>query len=82
MSDEKRVLELVPRTTSGAVEVNHDAVLLIEGVLERLKSGKSVAVAVVEVLDRSDVACAFSRSTYYHQLNSGAARLAARLAAD
>ena len=62
--------------------VNEDAVQMIEGLLERLRSGEAVAVAVVEVMKAGTVATAYSTSFSYHQLNSGAARLASRLASE
>ena len=65
-----------------SASTNSDAIALIEGTLERLRSGETVAVAVVEVLADGAVVTHYSESEYYHQLNSGAARLAARLALD
>ncbi len=63
--------------------VNQEAVDLVEGLLERLKSGHSVAVGLVEVYaDGSTVATAYSNSHTYHQMCSGCARLAARIALD
>lgn len=76
------LVKLVPKPTSNEAMVNSDAVELVEGLLERLRSGEAVAVALVEVQKGNVVATAFSKSMYYHQLNSGAARLAARLALD
>ena len=63
---------------------NADAIALIEGVAERLRSGETTSVAIVEVLRGRQVAMAWSQSAdgSYHLLNSGAARLAARLALD
>lgn len=65
-----------------AEAVNEDGVKLIEGLLERLRSGEAVAVAVVEVMKAGTVATAYSASSSYHQLNSGAARLSSRLASE
>lgn len=63
--------------------VNQDAVDLVEGLLERLKSGHSVAVGIAEVYaDGATVATAYSKSNVYHPLCSGCARLAARIALD
>ncbi len=59
---------------------NRDAIELCEEVLARLKSGEAVAVALVEVRRGGVVATAVSKSDVYHQLNSGAARLASSLA--
>lgn len=61
---------------------NGDAIDLVEGLLERLKAGECVAVALVEVKKDGCVATAYSHSDSYHFLCSGAARLAARLAID
>ena len=60
--------------------VNDDAVRLLEESLARAKSGDVIGVAIVEVRRARTVATAFSQSTSYHELNSGAARLAASLA--
>lgn len=59
---------------------NVDAIELVEGLLERLKSGDAVAVAFAEVHADGSVATAWCKSSYYHHLNSGAATLAARIA--
>ncbi|MGE0751850.1 MAG: hypothetical protein AB7F39_06685 [Variibacter sp.] len=63
-----------------SVRANMDAIKLAEEALHRLKSGRSCALAVVLVDEDGCVTAAWSRSTSYHQLNSGAARLAARIA--
>lgn len=60
--------------------VNDDAVSLIKETLERAEKGEVIAVAIVEVRKARTVATAFSKSHSYHELNSGAARLAASLA--
>lgn len=75
------VLRLVP-AVSGHPDRNDDAIQLVEGLLERLRSGEALAVAIVEVQKGGNVATAFSKGLHYHALNSGAARLAARLALD
>lgn len=74
MSEKYKVVQLAP------TNINDDAVHLIEDVLERLRRGESIAVAVVEVMKAGNVATAYCKSQSYHHLNSGAARLAARLA--
>lgn len=61
-------------------EINDDAVRLLEESLARAKSGDVIGVAVVEVRRARTVATAFSKSETYHELNSGAARLAQSLA--
>jgi hypothetical protein len=71
-------LQLVAHTSAP----NEDAIALVEGLLERLRSGESVAVAFVEVFRNRSVATAWCESESYHLLNSGAAGLAARLAMD
>jgi hypothetical protein len=61
--------------------INAEAIELVEGLLSRLRSGESTAVAFVEVLKGRVVATAFANDGQsYHTLNSGAARLAARFA--
>lgn len=77
MSGEPRLSVIVD------LEVNTEAVDLIERMLERVRSGEVVAVALVEVKRGGVVATAYSnsRTGHYHGLNSGAARLAHRLAA-
>lgn len=64
------------------LEVNGEAVEMLSGLLERVRSGEAIAVAFVEVKRGGIVANAFanSRTGSYHALNSGAARLAYRLA--
>lgn len=61
---------------------NQDAIELCEGVLERLRSGESVAFGFVEVLRGHRVVTGWSKSEVYHLLNSGAARLANRIASE
>lgn len=62
--------------------VNSDALQLAEATVERIKSGEVIAVAIVEVRRERTVAIAYSRSDQYHLLNSGAARLANRIASE
>lgn len=64
-------------------EVNGDAAELLRGLLARIESGETVAIAFVEVQRAGMVSTAYSnsRTGCYHALNSGAARLAHRLAA-
>ncbi len=77
------VVELGSRQTwKSDPPTNKDAIEMIEGLLERLKAGESVAVAFVEVFRDRSVAHAWSDSASYHLLNSGAAGLAARIAMD
>lgn len=62
-------------------ETSHEAVEIIEELLGRLKSGQSIAVAFIEVKKGGIVATCFSTDNdCFHQLNSGAASLANRLA--
>lgn len=61
-------------------ETNPDAIALVEGLLARLRSGEAVAVAFVEVCRGQLVATEYDCGREYHALNSGAARLAHRLA--
>lgn len=62
--------------------VNNDALALAEGTLARIKAGECIGVAIVEVLTQGVVASAWSAGDHYHQLNSGCARLASRVAMD
>lgn len=63
--------------------INHDAIQLMEGVLDRLRSGEVVAVGLVEVKQRGVVGTAYSAGTgWYHELSSGAATLAVRFATE
>lgn len=64
------------------VDVNADAIEIVEGLLERLKAGEVVAVAIVEVLREAGVANHYSQSNRYFELMAGVARLHARLAVD
>lgn len=61
---------------------NPELVPYIEEILERAKRGEVVAVGVVEVERGGRVAVGFCHMNQYHQLNSGAARLSARLATE
>lgn len=71
-------LALIPKPKS----VNKDAQQMVEDLLERVKSGETVDVAVVEVTNKGTVATAWSGAGFRHMLNSGAAVLAQRLAAE
>ena len=73
----------VAKLTVAEREVNEDAAEMLRSLLARVESGEVVAVAIVEVKRAGVVATGFSnsRSGHYHALNSGAARLANRLAA-
>ena len=61
---------------------NTDAIDIVERLLARLKSGAVVDVAIVEVASDGTVSDEWSGKRSYHLLNSGAARLAHRLAAE
>lgn len=65
-------------------EPNAHALELIEACAERLRSGESIAVALVEVRKGRTVGSAWSEAPdgSYHLLNSGVARLAHRLASQ
>lgn len=57
-----------------------DALDLADGCIERIKSGRTRALALVEVLDDGTVFTAWSQTgNQYHELNSGVAILAFRL---
>ena len=75
---ELRVLHR-PEPVSGAAE----AIELIEHTLRGLREGRVLAVAIVEVRENGAVATAYNgQENSYHQLSSGAARLANRLASE
>ena len=61
---------------------NPSALEIAQAALDRVKSGETVAIAVVEVLRGRAVRTSCSAGDCYHLLNSGAARLANRLAAQ
>lgn len=61
---------------------NMSALELAQGLIDRIKSGEAVDIAIVEVGSNKRVATAWSAGNSYHLLNSGAARLAARLASE
>ena len=63
-----------------SIGANFEAIKTTERVLEDLKSGKIVAVGFVLIHDDLAVGTGWSQGPHYHHLNSGAARLAARLA--
>lgn len=65
-----------------AVPKNDEAIAMCEIVLERLRTGESVAFGFVEVTRERTVTIGWARSEVYHLLNSGAARLACRIAAE
>lgn len=60
-------------------EVRPEVIEFLEAALERARSGDIIGVALVEVSKGRDVAFDHVGESY-HLLNSGAARLAARLA--
>lgn len=57
-----------------------DLVAFVQELLARVEAGQVTAVGTVEVEQGGKVCVGFCHKSYYHQLNSGAARLAARLA--
>ena len=60
--------------------INQEAVDLVEGLLADIRSGEVVAVGFVAVKSGGVVATSYSHRAEYHQLNSGAAVLAHRIA--
>jgi len=75
------VVTLQGHAVAAPGEPDHDLLEYIEALLERVLAGKTVAIATVEVEQANTVAVGFcNNGNHYHQLNSGAARLAARLA--
>ena len=74
-----------PPDKSAPATINKDAVEMIENCLNRLKSGESIAMALVEV--RSDPkrtvnTCFTTGGDYYHEVVSGCAVLLSRVTAD
>lgn len=57
-----------------------ELVEFVEEILARVKAGKVIAIGTAEVEQGGKVAVGFCHKNHYHQLNSGAARLSARLA--
>lgn len=81
--NEDRVVSLkVVPADRVAAPVNADAVLLLEEHLAKVRAGEIVAVGLVVVYRSGGVGIATSDGDEYHRLNSGAARLAARLALE
>jgi len=70
------LLKLVPPAKR---EPNQRAIEMVEGLLERVKSGEVCAVAFVQVEPCGDVGTAYASGDWHHQLASGAGRLAYRL---
>lgn len=62
--------------------VNADAVDMLRDALRKAEGGEVVACAVVLVAPGRVVMTASCKSNHYHELNSGAARLAAQLAME
>lgn len=64
------------------LEVNEDALELARDLVSQIERGEVIACAFVAVRRARTVATAISKSDAYHEMNSGAARLAAMLAND
>jgi hypothetical protein len=62
--------------------INRDIVLLCEELLERARKGVVLGLAMIEHHRGDEVAISVSTTGSYHQLNSGAARLAWMLASQ
>ena len=77
---EAKIVSLVPKASP--TKVNQDALEMAEALVERIKSGLCIDLAVVEVHSDGGVMTGYSAGSEYHRLTSGAARLAARLATD
>jgi hypothetical protein len=60
-------------------DVREEVVEFLERALERARAGETIGVAIVEVSKGREVAIDHVGESY-HLINSGAARLAARLA--
>jgi hypothetical protein len=66
----------------GDDRIDRDIVLLCEELLERARNGALVGLALIEHLRGDEVAISVSMTSSYHQINSGAARLAWMLASQ
>lgn len=62
--------------------VDEDVLALAEEVVERVKAGETVSLAVVEVHPAGNVSWRRVTERNYHALNSGCARLAAAMASE
>ena len=62
--------------------VNVEVLELAAEVLQRVQSGDTLAIAVVEVHPGGDVSFSTTDTPHYHLLNSGCARLAVAMASD
>lgn len=62
--------------------VEEGVLRLAEDVLEQVKTGEIIALAVVAVHPAGNVGIRTAHNGKYHHLNSGAARLAAALAGE
>lgn len=60
--------------------INKQAIEIVEILLANLQSGAVVAIGIVGVRNSGEVTTAYSHTTQFHQLNSGAAILANRIA--
>lgn len=58
-----------------------DLIAFVEELLERVKSGETVGLAIVEADRARNVSCGWSGGSY-HLINSGAARLAHKMAGE
>lgn len=65
-----------------SISANNSALKLAEDVLDWVKKGEVIDIAVVLVYSGGGVSDAWSNGNSYHKLNSGATRLSARLAND
>lgn len=63
-------------------EINKDALEVSRKLVEMIERGEVIACAIVAVEKARTVMTIVSKSTCYHEMNSGAARLAATLAND
>lgn len=71
------VLRLVPPKERPA---DRDILEILEGLMERVKSGDTIGIGFVEATTAGGVRTAFVGKKCYHQLSSGASTLAFRLA--
>ena len=58
-----------------------DLVAFVEDLLARVKSGETIGLAIVEADRARNVSCGWSGGSY-HLINSGAARLAHKMAGE
>lgn len=80
MAEKINMAEVLSLVSAPPEAIDPDLLERAEELLARVKSGETLALATVEVQRGRIVQTGWSDNGYYHELNSGAARLANRLA--